>query len=409
MNRKYRTVFLAWIFVMTMGACAPKEEISLPAVKPVRVEALQEETRDITIQYTGNVNMKDSRTYAFKSAGKIASVEVEKGDEIKPGDILAKLDTTDLNFAVQASQAQADAAQSQYRKAQNGATKEEIEQLRVNLRKAKEALDFSEDLYQKMEALYESGAISQHDRDKAKLEYEVRKNDVNQAELALQSAVNGTREEDLAMARANLSMAETDLAYKKSQIEDATIYSDISGYVAEIIKKEGDFVSAGHPVVALRGRSTVVQTGIARQDIGKVRTGSRVYIMDGQRKIPALISYISDIADPYTRTYEAEITPEREELSIGSIVELEIVIGSESGIWIPVSSMLSEGKDYVLTAEEDSAQKDSFVAKRKDIKILSTRGAYAKIEGLSAGDLLIVEGMRGVKARENVRIAGDDL
>lgn len=406
---KYRRILLTGLCLIFLSGCAQKEENSPPSVKPVRTALLQEDTRDITIGYTGNVIVKDSRSYAFKSPGKIASLEVEKGDEIKPGDVLAKLDTRDLDFAVQAAQGQVEAADSQYQKAKNGATKEEIEQLRVNLNKAKDALAFTEDLYRKMEELYQSGAVARHELDKAKLEYDLRKSEMQQAELALQTALSGTRSEDIAMARANLSMARTELEYKKSQIADATIYADISGYVAEIIKKEGDFVAAGHPVIALRGQSSIVRTGIARQDLDKVHIGSRVYIIDGEKRLPALITYISDIADAYTRTYEAEITPEEGTLSIGSIVGLEIVIGNETGIWVPVSAMLAEGKDYVLTVEEDNEAKEIFKVKRKDIRILSTRGAYAKVEGLSPGDRLIVEGMRGVKADENVRITGEDL
>lgn len=395
----------------------PPEETVSDIAKPVHTMKLSEETKNQTIRYTGNVVIKDTKTFAFKTPGKIIDVMVEKGQWIKKGDTLAKLDTTDLEFARQAAEGKVQAAASQYEKAVNGATPEDIEQLRINLSKAEDAFQYTDDLYRRMEELFSAGAISENERDKVKLERDVRENDRNQARVALQTALNGTRPEDIAMADANLSMAQTDLSYKQTQINDATLFSDMEGYVAEIIQKEGAFVSAGYPVIALRGDAKIIKTGIARQDIDKIRSGGAVDILLGDRVISGIISHISDIPDAYTRTYEIEITPDQGDgLSIGSIVELDLIVGSEKGIWIPISAILSEGKDYVYVVETGSEtsegvndEKGDLIkrAVKKEIVVESTKGADAKVQGLLPSQELIVEGMRSIKENQPVTMIGE--
>lgn len=404
--------------VLLVGCVSnPQEESVSEVAKPVRTMKLSEETKNQTIRYTGNVVIKDTKTFAFKTSGKITDVIVEKGKWIKVGEALAKLDTTDLEFARQAAEGKVQAAASQYEKAVNGATPEDIEQLRINLSKAEDAFQYTDDLYRRMEELFSAGAISENERDKVKLERDVRENDRNQARVALQTALNGTRPEDIAMANANLSMAQTDLSYKQTQINDATLFSDMEGYVAEIIQKEGTFVSAGYPVIALRGDAKIIKTGIARQDIDKIRSGGAVDILVGEQVIPGIISHISDIPDEYTRTYEIEITPDESGgLSIGSIVELDIIVGIEKGIWIPISAILSEGQDYVYLVEEHSEisgdkndEKENFAkrAMKKEVIVESTKGTDAKVRGLSPSQELIVEGMRSIKENQPVTMIGE--
>lgn len=417
MRRMGQKIVLLVMAMFLMVSCTPpKKEGDEQIIKPVRVTYVQEETKNKTIRYTGNVVIKDTKTFAFKSPGKIASIPIKKGQFIESGDILAKLDTKDLEFAKQAAEGKVQAASSQYEKAVNGATKEDIEQLKINLKKAEDAFRYTDDLYQKMEELYLSGAVSQNERDKVRLERDVRSNEKDQAKVALQTAMNGTRKEDISAAQANLSMAQTELSYQQSQIEDAIILSDMEGYVAEIIQKEGAFVSAGYPVIALRGNGKVIKTGIARQDIDKIRLEGMVDIGSDESKMRGNITHISDIPDNYTRTYEIEITPEREDLSIGSIVELDLIIGSEKGIWIPMSSVLSEGKDYVYVVEQAPVQEqDSELndgetigeIRKQEIVIESTRGSYVKVKGLEASSALVVEGMRSIKENDRVKIIGE--
>lgn len=394
---KRKLVFpIILIFIVIMTSCSDiKEEPKTDFLKPVKTREIKTETIEDTIRYSGIVKVSDTKNFAFKTGGKIRSISVAKGDNIKPGDVLARLDTTDLNFAFEAARAQLEGARAIYDKSVNGATGEEIAQLEINLNKAQNAYSYTNDLYERMEKLYEAGATSENDLNKLKLERDIRENEMKQAEISLRQALQGARSEDIRAAKSNVNLALSDYNYRKNQIDSSVLVSDMNGYVIDVISKEGDFASPGYPVVILRGESQIITTGISRQDMDKVDIGSRLYVLDGERKYYGKVTYLSDIPDSYTRTYEAEIVLEGGSLPLGSVVDIRIIIGEDTGIWIPISSMMSDGEDYVYLYEDG-------VALRREIEILSTMGLNVKVLGLNDNDRLIVEGMRNINPGDKI-------
>ncbi|MBP2028265.1 multidrug efflux pump subunit AcrA (membrane-fusion protein) [Acetoanaerobium pronyense] len=387
---------LALIISMIFTACTQAPEDSLEeSIKPVITKEIEIQTIENTIKYSGIVTVSDTKNFAFKTGGKINSISVEKGDRVSPGKVLATLDTTDLNFALQAASAQLEGARAQYDKAVNGATREELEQLEINLKKAQDAYEYTEDLYQRMEKLYEAGATAENDLNKLRLEKDIRENEMRQSEIALRQAQTGTRSEDIRAAQSNVSLAQSDYNFRQNQINSSSIVSDMNGYVVEVLNKSGDFVSEGYPVVVIRGESQIITTGISRQDMDKVSLGTSLYVLDGEDKYRGRITYISDIPDSYTRTYEAEIALDEGALPLGSIVDIRIITGQDTGIWIPISAMMSDGEDYVYINQDD-------IALRKEIEILSTNGSNVKILGINEGEKLIIEGMRNINPGDKI-------
>src|SRR5437764_8300789 len=68
-------------------------------------------TLQVTVAATGPVTNASSVPLTFKSTGKLSQVDVSVGQQVKAGDVLARLDTSDLQTALE--QAQATLAQDQ--------------------------------------------------------------------------------------------------------------------------------------------------------------------------------------------------------------------------------------------------------------------------------------------------------
>src|SRR5581483_920757 len=75
---------------------------------------------------TGPVSAASAVPLNFKSSGKLASINVKVGDQVKAGDVLATLDTTDLQSQLQQAQATLASAQANYNKVTAGATPQAI-------------------------------------------------------------------------------------------------------------------------------------------------------------------------------------------------------------------------------------------------------------------------------------------
>ncbi|MEK7664930.1 MAG: efflux RND transporter periplasmic adaptor subunit [Patescibacteria group bacterium] len=79
-----------------------------------------------TVSETGSVRATDNIELGFKNSGRIETINVVVGQDVKKGDLLAKLNTSQLSIQLQESMAALDVINKQYDKLLNGATIEDI-------------------------------------------------------------------------------------------------------------------------------------------------------------------------------------------------------------------------------------------------------------------------------------------
>ncbi len=333
-------VVVIGIMFISFG-CQDKEETIEEKVKPVKVLETKEDEENVSLEYIGLINSQEVKKYSFKVAGKIAAIPVEKGDRVKKGQVLAQLDKKDLSFAQEAAE--------------------------LNMQKAFSAYQDALDFYQKMEVLYEKGAVTQNEYNKAKLNYQVQEATYNQAAV--------------------------DNAHKLSMLNDADLVADIDGYVVDTMFEEGEVIAAGYPVVVVRSETQIVNTGLSQEDVKKIGLGTKAVIKEDGFVAEGIVTNIEQVPDKTSRTYNVEIElkeklPE-EAFYLGSTVEVFLDVGKEKGIWIPITCIMSDGEDYVYVVENERAV-------RKNITMLNVQGNYVKVEGLKPGENLVTTGMKSL-------------
>jgi len=181
-------------------------------------------------------------------SGIIEHVYVDFNDNVKQGQLLARLDETPLRAQVEQSQASVDQAVAQ--------------------------LDFQEATWNRMKALYEKNLIAQADYDQAVYNYQNSKASLNNAKSAF-------------------DRAKVNLAY-------ATIYSPIDGVVLNRAIEEGQTVAASFNTpemftIANDLTQMEVQASIDEADIGQVKLGQRVqFTVDSypDEKFEGLVSQV---------------------------------------------------------------------------------------------------------------------
>jgi HlyD family secretion protein len=92
-----------------------------------------------TVTATGPVAAAQTLPLSFKSSGKLADLKVSVGQTVKKGDVLAQIDPTDLQAALDQAKANLQQAEAAFAKAQRGATPEEVQAAAVALRNAQQA------------------------------------------------------------------------------------------------------------------------------------------------------------------------------------------------------------------------------------------------------------------------------
>ena len=233
-------------------------------------------------------------------AGTLDSLQVQRGGQVKTGDLLFVLDHTSEKAAKDEAERRLTQARANLEDMKKGKRPSEIEAIEAQLGQARAALARSENDFMRKQELVESGLATAQDFDGARSARDQDRQRVAQLEADLITARLGARRDQIAAAQANvlaleaaLTKAEWDLAQKSQAAPQA-------GLVFDTLYREGEWVTAGRPVVTLLPPQNIkVRAFVPETQVGKIHSGDAVQVtVDGVReRIIGKVSFISPRAE----------------------------------------------------------------------------------------------------------------
>ncbi|MTI57076.1 efflux RND transporter periplasmic adaptor subunit [Geosporobacter ferrireducens] len=376
--------------------------------KVVTVQKIIQSNYPVGIDYLGYVKAKETKNYSFITGGRIEEIYVRKGQKIKNGDILAKLDTTYLQYANSIESNNMAIAENTLIK-----TKESydtnIKNAEINIKTmetaieaAKIGLDTFKSRVDALETLYKQGSLAEKEWETVVAEYKAKESEyeglLGYYETVKKDFENlkQNKEKDIQIASANIAMVQTAQARAQKNISDAVLKADADGYVLDIAFKKGEIVGAGYPVVIAKSEQLIVTIGVSTEDYGKISKESKVKIND---VLDGKIDSIALYPDEQTRTYAVDIAFEGE-LPIGEIVDITILQEEEKGKFVPIESVFNiDGVDYVYVVGKNNR------VSRQQIIVEDVKGSLIKISNLEEGLFVVTEGIKTLRENDIVKTA----
>jgi HlyD family secretion protein len=205
---------------------------------------------DDRVQASGTVEATEARL-GFQVAGRIETIRVQEGDPVRTGDTLALLDRAEL----QARQAQAAAALAAARallaELEAGSRTEERVQAQEAARSASDRLADAERDLVRTQRLFDAGALSQEQYDKARLQVDVLRAQKEQADQQLRLVQTGPRAERLTAQRAVVAQAAAAVRQADATLANAVIVAPFPGVITVRDREPGETVAPGAPVLTL--------------------------------------------------------------------------------------------------------------------------------------------------------------
>jgi len=240
----------------------------------------------------------------FLTPGRIDSIGVREGQVVTRGTPLAWLDQDELIARRRAAAAQVAAAQSRLQEFEAGFRAEEIGQGRAGVRAANEHHVDAQRESQRAQRLFEGGAISEQQRDRAASNLEVAEAERERALEQLQLVERGFRSEKVASQRAMVQQAEANLAQVEVALEQTQITAPFDGVISVRHREPGEVVGAGVAVLTLRDpNDRWVRIFVPENRVGRLRLGQSAMISADAYPDERYRGEITFIAD------EAEFTP----------------------------------------------------------------------------------------------------
>ncbi len=244
---------------------------------------------------------------ASKFAGRLLIVNAHEGDEVRAGQILARIDTSDLEAALNEAQAQwlrAVAAEKQ---------------ASALVKQRESDYAFARKTAERSRAVFEKGLIARET--------------VDQHEANLQSAAAGL---EAARAGLNTATASIEVARAASErirvnIADGTLRAPVAGRVLYRLAEPGEIIGAGGKVLTLIDLTDVyMPIFLPAEKAGRVRIGAEARIVFDavpNTSIPARVSFVAPQAQFTPK--EVETKTEREKLMFRVKVQVDRALLSE--------------------------------------------------------------------------------
>ncbi len=327
----------------------PEEDI----VRPVRTQRVAPEALDVVGVFPGDVRPRVESRLAFQIGGRLAERNVQLGDVVSAGQVLARVDPQDLELAETAARAELTAAQ--------------VDAARTDA-----------DL-QRYAKLRETGFISQAEFDQRR------------------AARDG--------AAARVAQARAGLRARSNQSEYAVLRADAAGVVTGVDAEIGQVVSAGQPVIRVArtgAKEVAFQIPESRIDDVRALTEADVELWAGGPTLRGRLREIAASADPATRAFTARLAlddaPESARFGMTATVRFTRPM-AEPATRVPLTALFREGEGTAVWVlrEDDTVH-------RVPVSLLTVTDTQAVIRAsLPAGTQIVTAGVHRLVEGQRVR------
>jgi RND family efflux transporter MFP subunit len=347
---------LAGLVLLT--ACGKAEQEWTADIRPVRVVTVEKSSGGRTMQLTGTSQAQTEVNLAFRIDGRVIGRLVNVGDQVKPGQVIARLDPENEENALRAARASLAAAMGQHTEAQADY--------------ARQARLIGNDFTPR--ARYDAAV---------------------QALQTTRSAADA--------AQAQVNIAENRLSY-------TVLYADGEGTVTAVGAEAGEVVQAGRMIVQLAradGRDGVFDVPPAVKDAAPADVTVEVFLTaDPGVKAIGRVREVAPRADPVTGTFRVRVglIDPPPTMRLGSTVTGRIEVGMAPGYELPATAITrAEGVPAVWVVDPQTE-----TVSLRTVEILRfdpTRVVVA--EGLGEGDIVVTAGVQALRPGQQVRLLGN--
>lgn len=390
---------------LVLTACGTTTASKQGAVN-VRVTPISAGTITTNVEYASKLKPIQTVNISPKANGKVASLLADVGNEVKQGQTLLTLDSTDLQAQAQQQQANVEANQANYEKAKS-TTDQQILQAEQTQQTNQIAYDSAKDTYDKDQILYNAGAISKQgfDTDKQKMDQALIA--LNEANANLNLLTEQLGPQSVQSASAQVRQAESSANYASIQVQNTILTSPIDGIVSNRNFNVGEMTSSATPAFTIIDTKTVVaEISVPDKALAQIKKDQTVSVKISSmnnKELTGTISLIKPDADSKTNSYIVDVNLDNSSNELKSGMFARVILPSEQKdnvLTVPNEAItMDAGVSYVYAVKNNAVNKipvELGIANDKITEIVS---------GLKPGDNIITEGQIFLNDGQKVNVA----
>jgi len=249
----------------------------------------QKNQKSSELFYSGTIEATQARL-SFQVPGRISIVNVEEGQTVKKGQIIAELDRAEFEARYEQASANLDRAQKAKQQLETAleiskkTLPAEVSRAEAGLKSARDSMTDAAKNYRRFEELFHKEVVSEKERDALKLQHDVAKSRVVESESLLRMArgnlerIDAVRDE-IATAAAQIDVAKASLDQAAVQLGYTSLKSPLDGVVTSRNIEPGETVNVGREVITISDLQRVdLKIFVEETIIGKMKPGQKVEV-----------------------------------------------------------------------------------------------------------------------------------
>lgn len=428
--RRYIIVGIAIVVVLGICTLAYRAfSADTPEVEVVRASAQTtgNDEGGTVLSATGYIVAHHTINVNSKVTGRLKWIGVEKGDKVKEGQVLVRLEDEEFRAAYEQARGGVENAKAYLEELQHGSRPQEIQQAQHNLDEAQATLINDKVTLDRTKELAANGVVSRQQLDDATAKFDSDQQRVNSLRQAFTLMKIGPRPEEIARAQGALLQAEGQLAYAKSQLDATVIRAPVSGTILDRTAEKGELITAQFASAAAGGPQGSV---VSLADLNDLQVELDIAQADFARLSPNQKGIVTTDAYP-DKQYDgqiAQISPEANRQKATVQVKVQVLnpnkypdvqlrpemnatvrflandkpkdVKGPSGVFVPANAIRDkDGKKIVFLAYNGKAVE-------REVHITGQRADGSLVDGLVGGENVITTAPANLKDGDRIKIKG---
>jgi len=402
----------AWRFTSARLNSAP--EVRTQVVKAISAGAAPQ---GVVLNATGYIVAAHKIEVAAKVVGKVKWIGVDKGDRVKEGEVMVRLEDDEYQAQLQQAKGQLAMLQAKLDEALHGSRPEEISQAQANVEVAKADLENARVSLVRSKGLVREGVAAVQTLDDAQSRYDQAVHKLNALQKTYELVKLGPRQEEIDALRGQVEQAKGAVAYAETSLTNTVIRAPVTGTILERAVEKGEFVTTsfvgdrgakGYVVSLADLNDLEVELDISQNDFARLHSAQHGVITTDafpDRKYDGFIKEISPEANRQKATVQIKVKVSKPDDYLRPEMNASVAFLSDAKpdaseastrpvIFVPAAAV-REGAVFVYFDGK---------ALRRTVKPGMTSGQGVQIEsGLNGGEDLILDPPAGLKDGDQVR------
>jgi multidrug efflux pump subunit AcrA (membrane-fusion protein) len=371
-------------------------------LKTVKVDKITKNTIGDPQEQVADIVSSITMDVVTKVNGDVLEIYKKRGDTVQKGEVIVKLDPTDVALQKQKGVLGVKSAGQQLTKA-----KEDLANSRVDLQnavtKTETAVKDTEKSYSKARNDYERGLITKFQLEQIETQLNNIKLDLESAKNKLNTldSTNSLSQLETQLESSNLSVREADRT-----LDNLELKAPVSGVLTELPVEVGMSLSGGFKAAQVQQLDPIkikAELTEASAELVRGKTELSFYIPGTADKQKGQISYLANVMGSQTKSYSLELQVPNADTKLKPGGKVQLLLTEEKDevvLTVPTLSVVREGGDtfvFVLVGD---------IAEKRKVQLGRLKETIQEVlSGVKEGEQLIISGQNQLKDKEKVQLA----